>query len=81
MAFKDIFKDKNDINEKSILGFISFIVMVIFAICDLITGFLGKDLMIQQYIYNSFVVLTLGSFGISGLEKIVKRNKTEDETI
>ena len=31
MAFKDIFKDDNDINEKSVVGFASFAVMVIFA--------------------------------------------------
>ena len=28
MAFKEIFKDDNDINEKSVIGFISFIIMV-----------------------------------------------------
>jgi hypothetical protein len=33
MAFKDIFKDDNDINEKSIVGFASFAIMVLFAFC------------------------------------------------
>ena len=32
MAFKEIFKDDNDINEKSVIGFISFIIMVVFAL-------------------------------------------------
>ena len=27
MAFRDIFKDENDINEKSVVGFSSFIVI------------------------------------------------------
>ena len=43
MAFKDIFKDSNDINEKTVVGFASFTIMTIFAIVDLITGYLGKD--------------------------------------
>ena len=39
MAFKELFKDNNDINEKSVVGFASFAVMVIFAAVDIITGF------------------------------------------
>lgn len=70
MAFKDMFKDQNDINEKSVVGFGSFAVMVIFAFADIITGFFGKDLVISEFIYNSFVVITLGSFGIAEVGKI-----------
>lgn len=69
MAFKDIFKDSNDLNEKNIVGFASFAVMVLFALADITTGFFGKDLVIQEFIYNSFVIITLGSFGIDGLQK------------
>jgi len=43
MAFRDIFKDNNDINEKSVIGFMSFAVMVIFAVADLVTGYFSKD--------------------------------------
>jgi hypothetical protein len=70
MAFRDIFKDDNDINEKSVVGFLSFAVMVIFAVVDLATGYLGKDLVINEFIYNSFVIITLGSFGIAEAGKI-----------
>lgn len=70
MAFKDIFKDDNDINEKSVVGFASFAVMVIFAAADIITGFVGKDLVIQEFIYDSFLFITLGSFGIAEAGKI-----------
>ena len=73
MAFKDIFKDENDMNEKNVIGFLSFAVMVIFALADLITGYFGKDLVVQEFIYNSFVIITLGSFGIAGLEKFAKK--------
>ena len=72
MAFKDIFKDENDINEKSVVGFSAFAIMVVFAIVDLATGYFGQDLVINEAIYNSFVFVTLGSFGIAGLEKFAK---------
>ena len=70
MAFKDIFKDENDINEKSVVGFASFAIMVLFAIADLVTGYVGKDLVINEFIYNSFVIITLGSFGIAEAGKV-----------
>ena len=73
MAFKDIFKDKNDINEKSVVGFASFAIMTLFAFADLATGYFGKDLVINEFIYNSFVIITLGSLGIAGLEKFAKK--------
>lgn len=63
--FMDLFLDDNDINEKSIIGFISFGLMTVFGICDLVTAFMGKDLLISDTIYTSFVVVTLGAFGIS----------------
>ena len=56
MKFANIFKDSNDINEKTIVGFSSFAVMVIFAIADIISGTLGKDLIINEFIFNSFLI-------------------------
>ena len=73
MAFKDIFKDENDINEKSVVGFSAFAIMTLFAFVDLATGYFGKDLVINELIYNSFVFITLGCFGIAGLEKFAKK--------
>jgi hypothetical protein len=73
MAFRDIFKDNNDYNEKNVIGFLSFAVMVIFALADLVTGYVGKDLVVQEFIYNSFVFITLGCFGIAGIEKFAKK--------
>ena len=75
MAFKDIFKDSNDLNEKNIVGFASFAVMVLFAAADIITGALGKELVITDTVFNSFVIITLGSFGIDGATKIFKKEE------
>ena len=75
MTFKDIFKDDNSINEKNVVGFASFAVMALFATADIVTGFLGKDLPVQEFIYNSFLIITLGSFGIDGLTKIFDKKE------
>jgi hypothetical protein len=70
--FKQIFKNSNDYNEKTIIGFLSFAVMAIAMIVDLVTGAFGNELRLNEYIYNSFVIVTLGSLGIAGLEKFAK---------
>ena len=78
MAFKNLFKDDNNINEKSVVGFASFLVMVVFAVVDIVTGVYGQELQIQDYIYNSFVIITLGSFGIAEVGKIFGKKKDEE---
>jgi|TARA_B100000085_G_C18271415_1_gene402304 hypothetical protein len=70
MSFRDLFKDENDINEKSVVGFIAFIVMILFAFADLATGYFGKDLVINEQIYDSFLWIVLGAFGIAEAGKI-----------
>ena len=68
-----IFKNNNDWNEKTIVGFIAFLVMVAFATADLLTGYLGTDLVINETIYNSFTWIVIGCFGIAGVEKFAKK--------
>jgi hypothetical protein len=78
MAFTDIFKNNNIFNEKNIVGFASFAVMALFAGADVVTGIMGKELIISDTIFNSFVIVTLGSFGIDGATKIFTKNKEEE---
>ena len=42
-----IFKDNNEYNEKSIIGFGAFTIMVLFAMADVVTGLMGKDLVLS----------------------------------
>jgi ABC-type uncharacterized transport system permease subunit len=75
-----LFKDNNDINEKSIIGFVAFLIMVGFAAADIITGYLGRELVVQEFIFNAFMVLTLGCFGISSVDKFInKKNQGPEE--
>ena len=80
MSFiKDLFKDNNDINEKSVVGFLSFICMVIALLVDLITGWLGKELLINEFIFDGFMVIILGSFGIASVDKFMNKKKDKEE--
>ncbi len=64
--FIELFLDDNDLNEKAIIGFISFTLMTVFGITDLVTALVwDMDLKVSETIYTSFVVVTLGAFGIS----------------
>lgn len=75
MALKNLFDDNNNINEKTVVGFIAFVVMILFAFVDLATGYFGKDLVINEFIYDSFVLVVLGSFGIAEVGKIFGNKK------
>lgn len=68
--FFEIFKDDNDWNEKTVIGFLSFAVMAVFAGADIVTGILGKPLVIQDTIFNSFVIITVSALGIAEAGKI-----------
>lgn len=70
MSFREIFRDDNQYNEKNIVGFVSFAVMILFAIADIASGILGRPFAVSDTIFTSFVVVTLGSFGISEAGKV-----------
>tara|TARA_R100000544_G_scaffold30635_1_gene16872 strand:+ start:5639 stop:5851 length:213 start_codon:yes stop_codon:yes gene_type:complete len=69
----EIFKDNNNWNEKTIVGFIAFVIMCLIMCADLITGWVGKDLIINEFVYDSFTLVVLGCFGIAGIEKFAKK--------
>ena len=79
MEFKDIFKDENDYNEKTIVGFMSFSVMSLAAVADIVTGIFGQELVISDTVFNSFVIITLGAFGIAEAGKIFGKKGNDQE--
>ena len=78
MKLFEIFKDDNDINEKAILGFLSFAVLAVYGIVDVVTGLEGKTFVIEPIILEVFAGLTFGCFGIASYEKVANR-KTDAE--
>jgi hypothetical protein len=77
--FSQLFDDNNSINEKSVVGFIAFFMLVIALAVDLITGAYGEPLLINEFIFDGFMVIVLGSFGIASIDKwINKKNNNKD---
>ena len=80
--FNQLFCDSNSINEKSVVGFIAFLMMCLFAGADIATGFMGKPLVVNEFIFNSFLILVLGSFAIGSVDKFInkKHGSNDSET-
>ena len=78
--FHDLFDDNNTINEKSVVGFVAFLMLVIAFAVDVITGYFGKEFVINKLVFDGFMVLVLGSFGIASVDKwINKKNPTDED--
>jgi hypothetical protein len=75
---KDLFNDQNSINEKSLVGFIAFIMMIATLTTDVVTGVLGKEMPIHEFIFDGFMVIVLGSFGIASVDKWINKTKGND---
>ena len=71
--FKQLFDDNNSINEKSVVGFIAFFMLVVALVVDLATGVYGKPLLINKFIFDGFMVIVLGSFGIASVDKWINK--------
>lgn len=80
--FKQLFDDSNSINEKAVVGYIAFIMLIVALIVDLATGAYGKELVINKFIFDGFLMIVLGSFGIASVDKWInkKKNKHEDDS-
>ncbi len=71
----DLFNDDNSINEKAVIGFAAFIMMTIFAIADIVTGAMNKPLLVNEFIFDSFKILTIACFGIASVDKFINKTK------
>ena len=78
--FKNLFDDNNTINEKAVVGFIAFFMLVIALGVDLITGYFGNPLLINEFIFDGFMVIVLGSFGIASVDKWLNKKNKNNET-
>ena len=77
--FSHLFDDNNSINEKSVVGFIAFFMLVIALLVDLITGAFGKPLVINEFIFDGFMIIVLGSFGIASVDKWINRKNNNKD--
>jgi len=72
---KNLFDDSNTINEKSVVGFTAFLMMVVTLIADIATGIMGKNMPIHEFVFDGFMVIVLGAFGIASVDKFINKRK------
>jgi hypothetical protein len=81
--FRELISDDNKINEQAFVGVVAFFAMAFILIVDVITGILGNELIIKEFIFDGFMIITLGAFGITTAGRIMslkkKANKTSQE--
>jgi hypothetical protein len=75
----DLFNDSNSINEKAVIGFAAFLMMTIFAIADIITGAMNMPLLVNEFIFDSFKILTIACFGIASVDKFINKTKGNND--
>lgn len=73
--FRELVSDNNHINEQAFVGVVAFFAMVFILIVDVITGILSKELIIKEFIFDGFMILTLGAFGITTAGRIMALKK------
>ena len=75
---KQLVDDNNSINEKAVVGFIAFFMLCVALIVDLVTGYFGKPLVINEFIFDGFMVIILGAFGIASVDKWLNKKDKKD---
>jgi len=71
---KHLFSDTNSINEKSIVGFLAFVMMIFTLILDMVTGLMGREFPIHEFVYDGFLYICIGALGIASVDKIFRRS-------
>ena len=80
---KDLIDDNNHINEKSFIGIVAFCCMIIALLVDIVTGAMGREFVINEFIFDGFMVIVLGAFGIGSIDKFInaRKGKKDEETV
>ena len=77
--FRELISDNNHINEQAFVGVVSFFAMVFTLLVDVVTGIIGNELVIKEFIFDGFMLLTLGAFGITTAGRIMSLKKKKEE--
>ena len=77
--FRELISEDNAINEQAFVGVISFFAMVFVLLVDVVTGILSKELIIKEFIFDGFMLMTLGAFGITTAGRIFSLKKKAEE--
>jgi hypothetical protein len=78
--FRELISDDNKINEQAFVGVVAFFAMAFILIVDVVTGIWGKELIIKEFIFDGFMIITLGITTAGRIMSLKKKaNKTSQE--
>jgi hypothetical protein len=79
--FRELLCDKNSLNEKTFIGLCAFLLIIIIFFCDIITGFMGKEIIIHEFIFDGIMFIVIAAFFGTSLDKwIGSKNKNKNKT-
>jgi hypothetical protein len=79
--FRELISDTNSLNEKTFVGLMAFVLVIVTLTCDIITGFMGKEMPIHEFVFDGIMFIILGAFFGTSLDKWINRkgnNKKDD---
>jgi hypothetical protein len=74
-----MFSDKSDVNQKAVLGFVSFVLMVLYALADIATGVAGVTFVIEPIVFNGLMYTAMTMCGITGVEAVFGNKNLKDK--
>lgn len=84
--FRELLCDENTLSEKTFIGLCAFGLIVVTLTCDIITGFMGKEMPIHEFVFDGIMFIVLGAFFGTSLDKWIaskpaKKSEKEESNI
>jgi hypothetical protein len=81
--FRELLSDTNSLNEKTFVGLLAFVLIIATITCDIITGFMGKEMPIHEFVFDGIMFIVLGAFFGTSLDKWInkKSDKKKDDSV
>jgi hypothetical protein len=77
--FRELISKNNNIDEQAYVGVVSFYMMIIVLLVDVVTGILARELIIKEWIFEGFLGLTVGAFFINSAKQVIQSKKSKKE--
>lgn len=77
--FRELISKNNNIDEQAYVGVVSFYMMIIVLLVDVVTGIMAKELIIKEWIFEGFLGLTVGAFFINSAKSVMHSRKAKKE--
>lgn len=71
--FRELISDTNSLNEKTFVGLMAFVLVIATLTFDIITGFMGREMPIHEFVFDGIMFIILGAFFGTSLDKWINR--------